>query len=182
MSNYVCLSPFRRVDLSSKGFFNDLTTFFSSGPIVAMVWEGEDVIATGRRMLGATKPKDSAPGTIRGDFAVSDDLTAFARILHVFRGWLLTPLRSRFIPCSRSTWAATLSMVAMVRRVLLTRSASGLRTMKSARGHQHRHHGSTSKCNAQVHHTSQCRHSSSTHHRSDDTIMCVCRLVVSTET
>lgn len=36
-----------------------------------MVWEGEDVIATGRRMMGATKPKDSAPGTIRGDFAVN---------------------------------------------------------------------------------------------------------------
>jgi len=36
-----------------------------------MVWEGEDVIATGRRMMGATKPKDSAPGTIRGDYAVS---------------------------------------------------------------------------------------------------------------
>jgi len=35
------------------------------------VWEGEDVIATGRRMMGATKPKDSAPGTIRGDFAVN---------------------------------------------------------------------------------------------------------------
>jgi len=58
-------------DLSSKPFFKDLTTFFSSGPIVAMAWEGEDVIATGRRMLGATKPKDSAPGTIRGDYAVN---------------------------------------------------------------------------------------------------------------
>jgi nucleoside-diphosphate kinase len=63
-------------DLSSKGFFNDLTNFFSSGPIVAMVWEGEDVIATGRRMLGATKPKDSAPGTIRGDFAVNSQWDA----------------------------------------------------------------------------------------------------------
>lgn len=42
-------------DLSKKGFFGALTDFFSSGPIVAMVWEGEDVIATGRRMLGATK-------------------------------------------------------------------------------------------------------------------------------
>jgi len=58
-------------DLSAKPFFKDLTTFFSSGPIIAMAWEGEDVIATGRRMLGATKPKESAPGTIRGDFAVN---------------------------------------------------------------------------------------------------------------
>jgi len=36
-----------------------------------MVWEGEDVIASGRKLMGATKPKDSAPGTIRGDFAVN---------------------------------------------------------------------------------------------------------------
>jgi len=54
-----------------KPFFAGLAGFFSSGPIVAMVWEGEQVIATGRKMMGATKPQDSAPGTIRGDFAVN---------------------------------------------------------------------------------------------------------------
>jgi len=54
-----------------KPFFPGLTSFLASGPIVAMVWEGEDVIASGRRMMGATKPKDSAPGTIRGDLAVN---------------------------------------------------------------------------------------------------------------
>jgi nucleoside-diphosphate kinase len=54
-----------------KPFFPPLVSFFASGPIVAMVWEGEDVIASGRRMMGATKPKDSAAGTIRGDFAVN---------------------------------------------------------------------------------------------------------------
>lgn len=58
-------------DLAGKPFFGGLTDFFSSGPIVAMVWEGENVIATGRRMMGATKPFDSAPGTIRGDFAIN---------------------------------------------------------------------------------------------------------------
>ncbi len=36
-----------------------------------MVWEGEDVILSARKMMGATKPKDSAPGTIRGDFGVN---------------------------------------------------------------------------------------------------------------
>ena len=41
-----------------------------SGPVVCMVWEGKDVIAGGRRLLGATKPSDSAIGTIRGDFAI----------------------------------------------------------------------------------------------------------------
>jgi nucleoside-diphosphate kinase len=53
-----------------KGFFATLTGFFASGPIVAMVWEGQNAIAVGRAMLGATKPEQSAPGTIRGDYAV----------------------------------------------------------------------------------------------------------------
>ena len=42
----------------------------SSGPVVAMVWEGKNAVVTGRKMLGATNPADSAPGTIRGDFAI----------------------------------------------------------------------------------------------------------------
>merc|ERR1711991_165039 len=57
-------------DLSSKGFFDGLCDFFSSGPVCAMVWQGLGVVATGRKMLGTTNPADSAPGTIRGDFAV----------------------------------------------------------------------------------------------------------------
>ena len=40
------------------------------GPVVAMVWEGKNAAKTGRVMLGATNPADSAPGTIRGDFAL----------------------------------------------------------------------------------------------------------------
>ena len=42
----------------------------SSGPVVGMVWQGKNVVKTGRVMLGATNPADSAPGTIRGDFAL----------------------------------------------------------------------------------------------------------------
>lgn len=42
----------------------------SLGPVVAMVWEGKNAVVTGRKMLGATNPADSAPGTIRGDFAL----------------------------------------------------------------------------------------------------------------
>jgi len=57
-------------DLKDKKFFKGLCDFFSSGPIVAMVWQGKDVIATGRKMLGATNPLESNPGTIRGDFAL----------------------------------------------------------------------------------------------------------------
>mmetsp|Transcript_5057 Transcript_5057/g.6170 ORF Transcript_5057/g.6170 Transcript_5057/m.6170 type:complete len:144 (+) Transcript_5057:3-434(+) len=54
-------------DHAGKPFFNGLIEFASSGPVIAMVWEGDNVIATGRKMLGATKPSDSNPATIRGD-------------------------------------------------------------------------------------------------------------------
>ena len=53
-----------------KPFFNGLVEYIISSPIVAMVWEGPNVVLTARQMMGATNPKDSAPGTIRGDFAV----------------------------------------------------------------------------------------------------------------
>ena len=52
-----------------KGFFDSLTTFMSSGPVVPMVLEGEDAIAKTREIMGATNPKDAAPGTIRADYA-----------------------------------------------------------------------------------------------------------------
>ncbi|KAK7202006.1 nucleoside diphosphate kinase b [Novymonas esmeraldas] len=57
-------------DLSSKPFFPALVKYFSSGPIVAMVWEGKNAAKSGRVLLGATNPADSLPGTIRGDYAV----------------------------------------------------------------------------------------------------------------
>ena len=57
-------------DLSSKPFFAGLVEFIVSGPVVAMVWEGKSVVATGRKIIGATNPLASEPGTIRGDFAV----------------------------------------------------------------------------------------------------------------
>ncbi|SHS35524.1 nucleoside diphosphate kinase ndkA [Mycobacteroides abscessus subsp. abscessus] len=53
-----------------RPFFGELVDFITSGPVFAMVWEGENVIAAARQMMGATNPKDSQPGTIRGDFAV----------------------------------------------------------------------------------------------------------------
>merc|ERR1712244_187678 len=57
-------------DLSKKPFFPGLVKYMASGPVVAMVWEGLNVVKTGRVMLGETNPADSKPGTIRGDFAV----------------------------------------------------------------------------------------------------------------
>ena len=53
-----------------KPFFAELVSFITSGPVAAMVLEGENVIAVVRSMMGATDPKESAPGTIRGDYAL----------------------------------------------------------------------------------------------------------------
>ena len=52
-------------------FFSGLVDFITSGPVVAMVWEGEGVIASARKLIGATKPLEADPGTIRGDLAVN---------------------------------------------------------------------------------------------------------------
>lgn len=57
-------------DLKERPFFNGLCDFLSSGPVLAMVWEGEGVIKYGRKLIGATDPQKSEPGTIRGDLAV----------------------------------------------------------------------------------------------------------------
>ena len=53
---------------SDKPFFGELVDFVTSGPVVAMVWEGNDAIALCRQMIGATKPVNATPGTIRGDY------------------------------------------------------------------------------------------------------------------
>ncbi|KAL0993716.1 hypothetical protein UPYG_G00112350 [Umbra pygmaea] len=57
-------------DLRDKPFFKRLVHYMSSGPIVAMVWQGLDVVKMSRKMLGETNPADSLPGTIRGDYCV----------------------------------------------------------------------------------------------------------------
>ncbi|XP_076681075.1 nucleoside diphosphate kinase [Andrena cerasifolii] len=57
-------------DLAARPFFPGLVKYMSSGPVVPMVWEGLNAVKTGRVMLGETNPKDSAPGTIRGDFCI----------------------------------------------------------------------------------------------------------------
>ncbi len=52
-----------------RNFFDSLTSFMSSGPIVAMILEGEEAIARNRELMGATDYRKAAPGTIRADFA-----------------------------------------------------------------------------------------------------------------
>ncbi len=54
-----------------KPFFPALKSYMKSVPVVAMVWEGKDVVATVRRMIGITKAREADPGTVRGDFAMS---------------------------------------------------------------------------------------------------------------
>ena len=53
-----------------KPFYDDLIRFITSAPVFAMVWEGENVIASTRKMMGETNPADALPGTIRGDFGI----------------------------------------------------------------------------------------------------------------
>ncbi|MEQ8176553.1 MAG: nucleoside-diphosphate kinase [Syntrophomonadaceae bacterium] len=76
-----------------KPFFPGLVEFITSGPVVAMVWEGENAVAAVRKMMGATNPLDAAPGTIRGDLATamsenlihgSDSLEAAQREINLF--------------------------------------------------------------------------------------------------
>ena len=59
-----------------RGFFGDLVAFMTSGPVVVQVLEGENAIAKNRELMGATNPKEAAPGTIRADFAESIDANA----------------------------------------------------------------------------------------------------------
>lgn len=54
-----------------KPFFPGLKSYMKSYPIVAMLWEGAGSVATVRKMIGITKARDAEPGTIRGDFAMS---------------------------------------------------------------------------------------------------------------
>ena len=59
-----------------RPFFDSLTTYMSSGPIVAMILEGEDAIGRYRDLMGATDPKDAAAGTIRKDLALDREKNA----------------------------------------------------------------------------------------------------------
>jgi len=81
------------VEHVGKPFYPELVSFITSGPVVAMVLEGLGAVATVRSMMGATNPLDSAPGTIRGDYALdlgrnvvhgSDSPTSAAREIAIF--------------------------------------------------------------------------------------------------
>ncbi|MDL4840801.1 nucleoside-diphosphate kinase [Aquibacillus rhizosphaerae] len=76
-----------------KPFFPKLVEFITSGPVFAMVWEGEGVITTSRQMMGKTNPQEALQGTIRGDFGLivsknvihgSDSITSAEREISLF--------------------------------------------------------------------------------------------------
>jgi nucleoside-diphosphate kinase len=54
-----------------KPFYGELVDFITSGPLVALVLEGEQAVAAARQLIGATNPIQAAPGSIRGDFAIA---------------------------------------------------------------------------------------------------------------
>ncbi|CAG7642921.1 nucleoside-diphosphate kinase [Paenibacillus allorhizosphaerae] len=54
-----------------KPFFGELVAFITSGPVFGMVWQGDNIVALSRAMMGKTNPLDAAPGTIRGDYALN---------------------------------------------------------------------------------------------------------------
>ena len=56
---------------AERPFFGELVSFITSGPIMALVFEGEDAIKAARQVIGATNPLEASPGSIRGDFAVA---------------------------------------------------------------------------------------------------------------
>lgn len=58
---------------AGKPFFEPLLAFITSGPVVAMVWEGREAVPVARAMMGATDSAQAAPGTIRGDFSLSKE-------------------------------------------------------------------------------------------------------------
>lgn len=76
-----------------RPFFGELVDFITSGPVFAMVWEGENVVASARTMMGKTNPSEALPGTIRGDYGInvgkniihgSDSLESASREIELF--------------------------------------------------------------------------------------------------
>jgi nucleoside-diphosphate kinase len=59
------------VEHEGKPFFGELVEFITSGPLVAMVLEGDQAVVAARQVIGATNPLEAAPGSIRGDFAIA---------------------------------------------------------------------------------------------------------------
>ena len=127
-------------DLKEKPFFKGLVTYMGSGPICAMVWEGRDAVKTGRVLLGATNPLASAPGTIRGDFAIVSTLTPQrTRDNDGVQDMKEKQAKTRKCRMSVATSATAPTLSRMPRR----RLTSGSRRTRSSRGSRWLSTGST---------------------------------------
>ncbi|PNI12085.1 NME4 isoform 7 [Pan troglodytes] len=103
-------------DLRRKPFYPALIRYMSSGPVVAMVWEGYNVVRASRAMIGHTDSAEAAPGTIRGDFSVhisrnvihaSDSVEGAQREIQLwFQSSELSPTGAPW-PSRRPTWRGT---------------------------------------------------------------------------
>lgn len=63
-------AEFHYAEHREKPFYGELVDFITSGPVFAMVWQGDDIVTLSRLMMGKTKAVDAVPGTIRGDFSI----------------------------------------------------------------------------------------------------------------
>jgi nucleoside-diphosphate kinase len=63
-------AEFHYAEHREKPFYGELVEFITSGPVFAMVWQGDDIVTLSRLMMGKTKAVDAVPGTIRGDFSI----------------------------------------------------------------------------------------------------------------
>ncbi|PSM52244.1 nucleoside diphosphate kinase [Campylobacter blaseri] len=87
-SNGLRIAAMKKIQLSTEDakafyavhkdrpFYGELVEFMTSGPVVVSILEGENAVAKNRELMGATNPKEAAPGTIRADFADSIDANA----------------------------------------------------------------------------------------------------------
>ncbi|MWC30110.1 nucleoside-diphosphate kinase [Paenibacillus sp. MMS18-CY102] len=64
------LAGLHYVEHKDKAFFGELVDFITSGPVFAMIWEGQDAVKNARALIGRTNPSEAAPGTIRADYAL----------------------------------------------------------------------------------------------------------------
>ena len=68
------LAEMHYAEHKEKPFFPELAEYITSAPVVAMVWQGDDCVSIVRKMVGATKPSEAQPGTIRGDYCMHTNM------------------------------------------------------------------------------------------------------------
>ena len=92
---------------AGKPFFESLVTYITASPVVAMVWEGPEVVALVRAMIGATDPTNAPPGTIRGDYAVHMNNNMVHGSDSVLRG--VEEINLFFAPAEMVEWRSDVS-------------------------------------------------------------------------